>query len=635
MSSTTPIRFVRPDRERRESGAAWIQMSVALLVGASFFLFVLIFLSLGYRLMYSGRIFPGISIAGVDVSGLKTSDAAIKIEAALTFPTSGRIVLRDGGNVWVETPANLGMQLDPTASADAAFEFGRAGGLFQNINDQLNAGQVGVIIPPVIVFDQGVAYTYLQNLAPLVEKPVTEASLVITGLDVSSQPGQLGHKLDFDSSIVYIHAQMQSFRDGEIPLVILDQAPQVMDASVQADAARRLLAAPFAITLPDARSGDPGPWQIEPVDLAPMLRVGRLGSGPGSQYVVQFDRDRLHGYLETISKQVDRPEADARFIFDEQTGQIYPIQASRVGLRVDSRGSMDAIQKAVGAGEQSAILRVDATQPLVADTATSQQLNIVQLVGSQTTYFVGSSAARKNNIETAASKYNGLLVAPGATFSMGQYMGDVSLDNGFAEALIIFNGKTIKGVGGGVCQVSTTLFRTVFYAGFPIAERHAHAYRVLYYEQGPGGRSDPSLSGFDATVYFPLVDFKFTNDTPYWLLMETFFDSASSSLTWKLFSTFDGRSVQATFSGPTNNVPALPPTVTFNPDAAPGSVTHVDYAVDGADVTINRAVIRNNQTLLSDHFVTNYQPWADACEYGPDVKDPEKILKKKGWCQKP
>ena len=105
---------------------------------------------------------------------------------------------------------------------------------------------------------------------------------------------------------------------------------------------------------------------------------------------------------------------------------------------------------------------------------------------------------------------------------MASAIGDITLDNGFAEALIIIGGQTIKGVGGGVCQVSTTLFRTAFFAGFPIVERYAHAYRVGYYEQRSNGSHDPSLAGLDATVYVPLVDFKFQNDTPYWLLMETY-----------------------------------------------------------------------------------------------------------------
>ena len=138
---------------------------------------------------------------------------------------------------------------------------------------------------------------------------------------------------------------------------------------------------------------------------------------------------------------------------------------------------------------------------------------------------------------------------------MGEHLGDVSLENGFAEALIIYGGRTIKGVGGGVCQVSTTLFRAVFYAGFPIVERYSHAYRVSYYEMTASGGVDPRLAGLDATVYFPLVDFKFTNDSPYWILMETYMEAART-LTWKFYSTSDGRTVTWDTTGATNVVSA-------------------------------------------------------------------------------
>ena len=635
MTAQTPVRFVHPRRERRENGAVLIQLAVASLAGTAFFLLVLIILSLGYRLVYAGRIFPGVTIAGVNVSGMKPDEAAKKIQSLLTFPENGKIVFRDHQSVWIETPAHLGVALDPAATAQLAYNLGRVNGLFQNINDQLNSAQVGAIVPPVILFDQRIANLYLQNLAHSIDKPTMEATLTINGLAVTSEPGQMGRLLDANATMVFLNAQMQSFRDGEVPLVITEQSPKVIDASPQADAARRLLSAPLVISLPDAHVGDPGPWQILPTDLAPMLRVGRLGSGAGSQYVVQLDRAMLQSILDPIATLVNRPEADARFTFNDQIGQLEPIKASVVGLQIDIQASLDEIEKAAGSGQQSVNLVVKTTQPQVSDTATSQQLGITQLIGAQTTYFYGSSAARLKNIQTAAANFHGVLVAPGATFSMGQYVGDVSLDSGYAEALIIYNGKTIKGVGGGVCQVSTTLFRTVFYAGFPVVERHAHAYRVFYYEQAAGGRNNPQLSGFDATVYFPLIDFKFTNDTPYWLLMETYFSPVTYSLTWKFYSTPDGRTVQTDFSGPTHIVPALPPTITYNPDAEPGSIKHVDYAAEGADVSISRVVSKDSRILFVEKWDTHYLPWADACEYGPGITDPTKYLKNKGWCQKP
>ena len=634
MNSTAPIRFVRPRPRRRDNGPVGNQLLAAAVIGTVLFLIFVFIVSLGYQTFYAGKIFPGVTIAGVDVSGMNEDQAALLIKQKLTFPQSGRIVFKNGANVWIETPEKLGLSFDVNATAHVAYELGRSGNLFLRINDQLNAAQIGIVVPPVIVFDQKTASDFLQTIAGSIEIPVIEAGLEINGLDVISKAGQIGQKLDIVSTIVYLHAQLQTFRDGEVPLVLVTQAPQVIDATLQAEAARKLLSGPFSITLPDAQKGDPGPWQIQPIELAPMLRVGRQGSGPGSSYVIQIDREKLQAYLEKIAKEVDRPESDARFLFDDQSGLIKAVQPSKIGLQVDRRRSYETIQKSAADGLSTTALVVNTTLPKVSDTATNQQLGITQLISSQTTYFYGSSEARKKNIETAAARYNGLLVAPGDTFSMGQYMGDVSLDSGFAEALIIFNGKTIKGVGGGVCQVSTTLFRSVFFAGLPVVERHAHAYRVKYYEQGPGGQNDPKLSGFDATVYFPLVDFKFKNDTPYWILMETDYNSANYSLTWKLYSTSDGRTVNATFSGPTNILPALPPQINFNPDAESGSVNHVDYAAEGADITINRVVMKGGGVFFTDNFITNYQPWADVCEYGPDVKNPEKILKKKLWCQK-
>jgi vancomycin resistance protein YoaR len=182
--------------------------------------------------------------------------------------------------------------------------------------------------------------------------------------------------------------------------------------------------------------------------------------------------------------------------------------------------------------------------------------------------------------------------------------------------------------------VSTTLFRTAFLAGFPINERHAHAYRVFYYEQTANG-IDPSLSGLDATVYFPLVNFKFTNDTSHWLLMETYFGPNSYSLTWKFYSTKDGRTVNWETTGPQNVVAAPKPVVQINPEFSPGEIKHVDYAAQGADVVVNRIVMRDGKILFADKFVTQYQPWADVCEYGPGTKDKElkNKLKKNGWCQ--
>jgi vancomycin resistance protein YoaR len=210
---------------------------------------------------------------------------------------------------------------------------------------------------------------------------------------------------------------------------------------------------------------------------------------------------------------------------------------------------------------------------------------------------------------------------------MGDAIGNISLDNGYAEALIIYNGKTITGVGGGVCQVSTTLFRTAFFAGYPIVERNAHAYRVYYYEQ-TASSTDPLMAGLDATVYFPLVDLKFTNDRPYWLLMETYFSAKDDSLTWKFYSGDDGRTISWKNLGLMNVVPAPDPLIQENPDLPPGTCHQTDYAGDGANITVVRTVTKNGQqlSLPGDTVKTHYQPWQAVYQYSSDITNPQSLV---------
>ncbi len=629
----TTVRFARPPRPSDQPGLIWVQMAAALTGGIVVFGVVLSLLSMLYGLVYAGRIFPGVSVAGVDLSGLNQDEAVIKLSTSLTFPYGGRVTLRDGANTWTTTPAQLGMLFDPKATAELAYQFGRSLNPLQNLNDQLNGLQVGIDLPPVSIFDQRVAYIYLQNLAKEIDRPAQEASLTINGLEVSAVPGQMERVLNADASLVFINAQLLTFRDGEVPLVVIERAPNVMDAGLQAEQARRLLSAPLTISLPNAQAADPGPWQLQPEEMAEMLKIGTHNTEAGMQVRLEFDPRILGPKLRTIAGSVNRPANNPRFIFNDETAQLELIQSAFVGREVQIDASIQALNDAIITGQQNVPLVLNLEQPIVPETSTAAELGITQLVSAHTTYFYGSSAARLQNIQAAAIKFHGLLVPPGATFSMGEWMGDVSLDNGFAEALIIYNGQTIKGVGGGVCQVSTTLFRTAFFGGFPIVERHAHAYRVSYYEQRRGGGIDTNLAGLDATVYFPLIDFKFVNDTPYWLLMETYFNPSSSSLEWKFYSTSDGRTITYDTTGPQNIIPAPPPEIRINPEYSRDEFKQVDYAAEGADVIVTRTVMRDGKIHFIDKFVTNYQPWRAVCEYGPGTKDPEKIAKKRGLCQ--
>jgi vancomycin resistance protein YoaR len=593
------------------------------------FLGAVLLWTIGFQLMYAGRVFPGVSIAGVDLSGLSPSEAAQRLNQNLTYPYAGKIVLRDGGRVWVVTPAQMGMTFDASSSAQAAYQLGRSGGLFASLDGQLRARSQGAEVPPVILFDQRVAHQYLQTLSTEVDQPVLEATLQVEGTNVVAVPGQVGRYLDVEGTLVFLSAQMQTFRDGEVPLVVREQTPEIVDVTAQAEVARRVLSQPLRLFIANAAEGDPGPWNYDVQILANMLIVHRVGN----EVQVALDQEPLREILLGIATQVDRYAENARFYFDDDTHQLVLIQNAKIGRMIDTDVNITAINAALLQGEHNVALQIVEDQPEVTDSSTAEQLGITELVSSETSYFYGSSAERIQNITAASAQFHGILIAPGETFSMGDAMGDVSLDNGFAEALIIYGGRTIKGVGGGVCQVSTTLFRTVFYGGYPVVERIPHAYRVSYYEQTASGSVDTRLAGLDATVYFPLVDFKFTNDTPHWILMETYM--GSSSLTWKFYSTSDGRSVTWETTGPQNVVQAPKPLFEENSELKAGQIKQVDWSANGADVTVTRTVLKNGAVYFTDEFRTHYEPWQAICQVAPGTEEPEKLAKRNSLCSSP
>jgi vancomycin resistance protein YoaR len=354
-----------------------------------------------------------------------------------------------------------------------------------------------------------------------------------------------------------------------------------------------------------------------------MLSFRQVTENGGTHYLLALDENKLAEFLRPLTDSVSRPVENARYHFDDASGQLLLYIPSGRGRELNLEESIASIQTTVAAGGHQASLAFDYVEPEVGDDETAAGLGISGLLpnGLQWTSFSGSAESRIYNITLAASKFDGVLVAPGEVFSMGKQLGDVSFDTGYAEALIILGNRTIAGAGGGVCQVSTTLFRTALMTGFPIRERHAHAYRVGYYENYDG--LVHLGAGFDATVFFPDVDFKFENDTPYWILMETDVDRTTGRLTWRFYSTSDGRSVTYYTSGIRNETDAPEPRWEPNPSLKPNEVKQVDWAVKGADVYANRTVTRDGVTIDTYTFNTHYIAWAATCQYNPDTPPAE------------
>ncbi|MEN8173446.1 MAG: VanW family protein [Chloroflexota bacterium] len=591
---------------------------IALVSSAAVFILAAVIALISFHVTYIGRIYPGVSVGDVDLSGQTTAEAAATLAQVYTYPQDGQLLLQDGENSWTVSPAQVGLSFDTQKNAVAATLVGRSGPFWTRLYHQFGGWFQGIIIPPAFTFDQNTAQSYLETLAAEINRPTIEAAIEINGTEVIHHQGQIGRQLDTTAALAFLEIQTQTLEDAEIPLIINETPPAIISAEAEAEIARGILSAPFLIKVPGKLGKTYGPWAFAPEDLAGMLTFDVV-SDPGGAYIqIGLSEQRFIDFLNEVAPDLEQPTENPRFIFNDETRKLELIQPAVVGQTVDVEATLAIIRDTILTGEHSAVIDMAYVNPEVADDALAGDLGISELVSSHTTYFYGSDSARRHNIATAAGRFHGLLVPPGASFSMADVLGDISLDSGYAEAWIIYGDRTIKGVGGGVCQVSTTLFRTVFFGGYPILERYSHSYRVYYYEQTYNGGHDAKWAGLDATVYVPLVDFKFTNDSESWMLMETYV--GGSYLTWKFYSASDGRVVEWDTTGLTKVKDPPEPKYIKNDDLAKNEIKQVDWAVEGADVTVTRTVLRDDAVLYEDIFKTHYSPWAAVCEYGPKTQ---------------
>jgi vancomycin resistance protein YoaR len=568
-------------------------------------------LLLGSRLFYAGKAFPGVQAAGVNLAGKTLEEIEEILSDRLTYPVTGLIVFQHQQNLTLVKPADLGVSVDIAAMATEAYTAGRKGNLVERLGQQLETWYSGKVILPIVVFDQREAARYLSGLAAEINRPKVEAHLSWQGMQVEASPGQIGRQLNIEGTLATLVEPISRMIDGEIELVIEEIHPLILDASPQAALIEEILSEPLILN-----AGEEASWTIEPQELANMLHFNLTQGENGAEYQVTLDTNQLIVRLTRLSIELDKPSENARFVFNDDTRELDLLRPEVIGRKLDIQKTIEAVEQNLHAGAHQVDLVFEYQEPDVKSDVTAEELGITDAVSVVSTYFYDSGSARVHNISTAAAAFHGLLVAPGETLSMAKILGDISLDTGYAEALIIYGDSTIEGVGGGVCQVSTTLFRAAFFGGYPIVERHPHAYRVGYYERGPNSPGP----GLDATVFVPVVDFKFTNDRSAWLLLETYI--YGDQLLWKFYSAPDGRQVDWTKTE-SNKTKAPDPLYKENPDLKKGEIHQIEWQADGLDVTVERTVIRDDQILYEDRIITNYEPWRAVFEYGPGTKLPK------------
>lgn len=315
---------------------------------------------------------------------------------------------------------------------------------------------------------------------------------------------------------------------------------------------------------------------------------------------VGLDEVNLKNFFKSISLDINKEPVEGLFEFKD--GKVTAFRPAQDGRMFDIEAATKLLEERIKNEplEITLVLPVNIVKPKYS-TERAENMGIKELIGKGESYFRDSIESRIFNIKLGAEKFHGVLIEPNEVFSFNKKVGTVSAFTGYKQAYVIEKGKTVLGDGGGVCQVSTTLYRAALYAGLPVVERVPHTYRVGYYE--------PPV-GFDATVYDPSPDFRFKNDTGKFILIQTIFDAENQKLTFELYGTSDGREILISESVIVSTSPAPEPKYQDDPNLPKGTEKQIDTAHAGAKVYFTRKVVRDGTELINETVWSNYIPWA-------------------------
>jgi vancomycin resistance protein YoaR len=595
MSETTRAVRARP----LGTPALGVGIALAFLVGG--LLAALLLALMVYQLLFLNRVYLGVSAMGLDLGGMTHPQAEVAVAAQADYYLNFPVTLRYGDQQWTLTGRQAGAALDAAATVDEAFAVGHSGQVLGDLGEQWQALRHGAPVEPVIRYDTGPANMALVRIAQSVDRPVRDAQLLIHGdLSVEAVPAQAGRALDVDATREALHRQAMAGETAPVDLVVRETSPSVAEVEEARRLAQALLSGPLTVRFHAADAT--GEWQLTPAQLADMILVTEEARAAGGGRIwLALDQAKWTAYFKGLAAQIDRAPRDARLEIDPASGSLTVLQPSQPGLALDIPQALALVAALPSQPTHTLDLPITITRPAVS-MEDMNQMGLTSLVAEATTYFKGSAEARVRNIVVAASKFHGVVVPPGAVFSFNDTLGPVTAEAGFEDGLVIWGDRTAVGIGGGVCQVSTTAFRAAVMGGFEIVERWAHGYRVTWYETGTG-------PGLDATVYSPDVDFKFRNDTDHFLLIQTATDPAAGTVTFRFYGTPTGRVVKLEGPVEENVVPHGDPVYQDDPTLPKGKTTQVEWAKDGEDVTVRRTVTVGDAVVHQDTFFSRYKPW--------------------------
>jgi vancomycin resistance protein YoaR len=493
-SSLNPFDSGKQSKRRGFAGPIIIICAIiAVLVAADFWL-------------NSGKIHRGVEVGNVHLGGLTPAEARQTVKDHVMGPLEE--IEFSGPDDLSRDAKDLGIRFNVSRTVNQAYAVGREGNVLDRLSERLRASFGGATIPPDIDYKSDLARSEVQEIATQVNHQPTEAEVKIYGSEVEVSKSRDGYELNPAATMTSIDNAIDDM-SGKVSLQgeVLDPDVTTAEAETAADKAREALSEPIEIKTQDGES-----WKIEPDKLGPALEVTKQDGAID----VRLDRDSLDGALTPVYDDLTVKTVNASFDFDSDGDVI--VEPAHDGRKVESEELFDDIEGGIFDGKREYQVSTTVDKPKYT-TAALESKKPTELLGSYHTNYTATSdktQSRVNNLNTASRAISGTFLAPGEVFSMNDTVSGLNYEEGH----VIVDNATSNALGGGLCQVTSTLYNAALYSGLSIVERHPHATQLPYIRPG-----------MDATVWFGdqygngELDMKFKNTTDGYILLQEYVSS--------------------------------------------------------------------------------------------------------------
>jgi vancomycin resistance protein YoaR len=451
----------------------------------------------------SGRIHRGVEVGNVSLGGKTPSEARQIVRDQAMGPL--KEIEFSGPEHFTRSAAEMGVDFNIDETVDKAYAVGREGNLFDRLSERLRASFGVATIPPDIDYRPAKARAEVREIAAQVNHQPREADVKIYGSEVEVAKSRDGYELNTAATMASVDGAIDDM-SGKARLAgdVLDPDVTTAEADAAAKKARGALSEQLVLKAQGKT------WTVSPADLGSALDVTKQDG----RIDVSLDRDRLDSVLTNVYNDLTVKPVEASYDFDANGNVI--VKPSHEGQTVDGDKLLDDIQGGLFAGKREYQVQTTVDKPRYT-TAGLEAKKPSTLLGTYKTNYTATTdqgAERVANLEMASNAVSGTFVAPGDTFSMVQHVQNLS----YKEAHVIVNSKEKIAEGGGLCQVTSTLYNAVLYAGLEVTERTPHDSQLPYIRPG----MDATVWYGDTSTTVDDTDMKFENTSDGYVLLQEY-----------------------------------------------------------------------------------------------------------------